>query len=276
MTYDVLGPGALDYLPCRYARSKLVFRGPQRNLQEPYIAFLGGTKTYGRFVQTPFPALVEKRLGKPCVNLGLPNAGIDAFTLDPFVIGALSRADGVVMQVLGAQNMSNRFYTVHPRRNDRFVAPTSLLCSIFPEVDFADFHFTRHLLGHLEKVSAKRFAAVRKELQRAWVARMKLLLRQIPKKSILLWFADRAPAGDDIGKIEDFGIGPLFVTRTMLDQITPHATRLVEAVASPLAISRGTEGMIFGPMEAMAATQMLGPLAHEECAALLIGEIPDP
>ncbi|MDC1223540.1 DUF6473 family protein [Ascidiaceihabitans sp.] len=46
MTYDVLGAGNLDYLPCRYGTSKLLFRGPRRPLKEPYIAFLSGTETY--------------------------------------------------------------------------------------------------------------------------------------------------------------------------------------------------------------------------------------
>ena len=46
MTYDALGAGALDYLPCRYGTSKLLFRGPRRPLKEPYIAFLSGTETY--------------------------------------------------------------------------------------------------------------------------------------------------------------------------------------------------------------------------------------
>lgn len=273
MTYDVLGPGALDYQPCRYANSKLMFRGPQRNLQEPYIAFLGGTKTYGRFIERPFPVLVEECLGTPCVNFGLPNAGIDAFTLDRFVMDAAARADAVVLQITGAQNMSNRFYTVHPRRNDRFVAPSTLLQSIYPEVDFADFHFTRHLLGHLQKVSPDRFAAVRRELQRAWVARMKLLLGQTSRKCILLWFSDRAPEQNDGDSAQMCGVGPLFVTRAMLDQVALDAASLVEVVASAAAMQKGTKGMIFSPFEEMAAAQMLGPFAHEECAARLIGEI---
>ncbi|GLT09028.1 DUF6473 family protein [Sulfitobacter porphyrae] len=273
MTYDVLGPGALDYQPCRYASSKLMFRGPQRNLQEPYIAFLGGTKTYGRFIERPFPALVEEGLRKPCVNFGLPNAGIDAFTLDPFVIDAAARADAVVVQVMGAQNMSNRFYTVHPRRNDRFVGPSPLLQTIYPEVDFADFHFTRHMLGHLHQVSPERFAAVRRELQRAWVARMKLLLGHAGRKCVLLWFSDHAPAEDDGEGMERCGAGPLFITRMMLEQVAADATDLVEVVASAAAVQKGTEGMIFSPLEEMAAAQMLGPQAHEECAARLIGKM---
>ncbi|APE45237.1 hypothetical protein BOO69_01795 [Sulfitobacter alexandrii] len=273
MTYDVLGPGALDYFPCRYGRSKLMFRGPQRDLAEPYIAFLGGTRTYGKFIEMPFPALVEQRIGMPCVNLGQPNAGIDAFVHDRFVTEAAARAEKVVLQVMGAQNMSNRFYTVHPRRNDRFVAPSKLLQAIFPEVDFADFHFTGHLLQRLEKVSPERFAAVRTELQRAWVARMKLLLGQIGKPCLLLWVSDRRPDAVAEQGLKGAGFGPLFVTRKMLDSLRDHAAGLVEVVVSLAAVAAGTEGMVFTPLEELAAQQMLGPMAHAECAAALSHEL---
>ncbi len=54
MTYMKLGQAALDYYPCRYGASKLLFRGPRRRLQGDYVAFLGGTETYGKFIETPF------------------------------------------------------------------------------------------------------------------------------------------------------------------------------------------------------------------------------
>ena len=36
MAYDNPGDGALDYFPCRYGKSKLMFRGPRRRLEAPY------------------------------------------------------------------------------------------------------------------------------------------------------------------------------------------------------------------------------------------------
>ena len=266
MTYDVLGPGPLDYLPCRYAGSKLLFRGPRRSLDASYVAFLGSTETYGKFIETPYPALVEDTLGIPCANFGQINAGIDAFAHDPFVIDAAGRADVTVIQVLGAHNMTNRFYSVHPRRNDRFLQPATLLKTIYREVDFADYHFTRHLLGALVKVSAERFEVVRQELQDAWKARMRLLLNQIGGKTILLWFSERAPDHDRMGP-RRIGTDPLFVTRAMMEEIAPLATEVIEVVASPRACAAGTEGMIFSEMDAPAAAEVMGPIAHAEAAA---------
>ncbi|MDW3181054.1 MULTISPECIES: DUF6473 family protein [unclassified Roseobacter] len=267
MTYDVLGAGALDYMPCRYGHSKLLFRGPERRLDAPYVSFLGGNATYGKFIKAPFPALVESGLGVNCVNFGVANAGVDVLLNDSFLTGACAGAAATVVQIVGAQNLSNRFYTVHPRRNDRFLTASPLLTAIYPEVDFAEFHFTRHMLSSLYTVSRERFAAVRNEVQTAWLARMKLLLKNASSETVLVWFADHAPlhqepAGLDPAKARS----PLFVTREMLEELGPHASRFVEVVATPEATSAGTEGMVFSQMEAMAAAEMLGPKAHGELA----------
>jgi hypothetical protein len=269
MTYDVLGPSALDYLPCRYGTSKLLFRGPRRNLEAPYLAFLGSTETYGKFIEQPFPALVEQRTGRTCVNFGQVNAGVDAFANDSFLMGATARADVTVIQIVGAQNMTNRFYAVHPRRNDRFVSTSALLRTIYREVDFADFHYTRHMLQRLIEVSPERFLTVRAELQQAWLARMRMLLRQVRGKSLLLWFADQAPQPEGSTALADLGADPLFVTREMMEEVSAWATGTVECVISPEARAEGTEGMCFGEMEAQAAAHMLGPKAHAEAAEAL-------
>lgn len=164
MTYDALGAGALDYLPCRYGTSKLLFRGPRRSVKKPYLAFLGGTETYGKFLSNPFPALIEQSLGRTCINLGCVNAGVDVFATDVQVTEMATWADVTVVQLMGAQNMSNRFYTVHPRRNDRFLKPLALLQAIYREVDFAEFNFNKHMLQHLYRHSPGRFETVVDEL----------------------------------------------------------------------------------------------------------------
>jgi hypothetical protein len=61
----------------------------------------------------------------------------------------------------GAQNLSNRLYTVHPRRNDRFLRASGILRTIYRDVDFTEFHFTRHMLDHLRCLSEDRFDIVR-------------------------------------------------------------------------------------------------------------------
>lgn len=270
MSIDVLGSGALDYLPCRYGTSKLSFRGPKRNLKNPYVAFIGGTETYGKFIQEPYAALAEQSLGMTCANFGFLNAGIDVFVRDPFVMEAANKSQVTVIQVMGAQNMTNRFYAVHPRRNDRFVSASKLLGTIYRELDFADYHFTKHLLGDLLTVSPDRFDTVRSELQQAWLARMRLMLGQITGKTVLLWFADHPPVDESDADADKLGSDPLFITCQMIEQIAPLATEMVVVHPSSKAAAAGTKGMIFSEMETVAAQQMLGPQAHVEAADAVV------
>lgn len=267
MAYEKLGATSLDYMPCRYGASKLLFRGPRRRLSGRYAAFLGGTETYGKFIVRPFPALIEARTGAKCVNLGWPNAGIDVFLHDPDVLAVASRAKLVVLQVPAAQNMSNRFYSVHPRRNDRFVEASPMLRAIFREVDFTEFHFTRHMLRHLRHVAPDRFGLVRDELQTAWIARMRLLLHQIGAPVALLWLSAHPPGEE--AECPDITEDPAFVTRAMLEALRPKVLKVIEATASATALAYGTNRMVFSEFEANAAAELLGPAAHEEAADAL-------
>lgn len=270
MSLEAMGAGALDYSPCRYGRSKLLFRGPPRRLDAPYVAFIGGTETYGKFINAPFPALVESTLGVNCVNLGISNAGVDVFVHDDFLVEAARNAVATVVQVVGAQNLTNRFYSVHPRRNDRFLTASPVLKSIYPEVDFSEFHFNRHMLNRLYAVSPERFAVIRAELQNSWVARLQLLLSRIDGKVVVVWFAENAPAsGAAEGGDPAVSRDPLFVTREMLDSLRPAAVEIVEVAASPDAVRAGTKGMVFSEMESLAAQEMMGPRAHGELAQVL-------
>lgn len=274
MTYDVMGAGALNYAPCRYGNSRVLFRGPQRQFDAPYVAFLGGTETYGKFIKSPFPALVECGVGINCINFGITNAGIDVFLNESFVIDAACGAKATVLQIVGAHNMSNRFYSVHPRRNDRFLTPSEVLTQVYPEVDFSEFHFTRHMLKSLHAASPQRFETVQAELQEAWLARMRLLLRKTTGPVYLLWFADQAPHSR-ITKLADplASSCPLFVTREMVDELRVCAAGYIEVIPSAAALAKGTEGMIFSDMETPAAWCLMGPAAHEEAAQRIVAEL---
>lgn len=265
MSFDTLGPGALNYQPCQYGTSKLVFRGPKRALDAEYVVFLGGTNTYGKFIPKPFPDLVEDGLGLSCINMGCPNAGIDLMLNEPVLRDAAARARVTVVQIVSPRNMSNRMYTVHPRRNDRFLKPSELMEQIYREVDFAEFNFTKHMLQQLNKVSADRFRTVVDELRQAWSARMRLLLGQIPGSVVLLWISDHEP-----GKPYDvFGTDPWFVTREMIEDLMAYDAKYVEVVASDEALAAGTEGMVFSELELPVAERLLGPKVHEEAARAL-------
>ena len=268
MAYAFPGEGALDYFPCNYGTSRLTFRGPRRSLDRPYVAFLGGAETYGKFVAEPFADLVEDESGYAAINLGCINAGPDVYLAEPEVIRIAHGAEAVVLQIMGAANLSNRYYSVHPRRNDRFIAATPLLSALYREVDFTEFHFTRHMLTTLQTVSKDRFEMVAEDLRRTWVARMAELLGQLPARTVLLWMADAPPlARGQRGTLRD---EPVLVDRAMVAEIVPRAGAYVEAVTSPGARLASLDGMAFAALEALAAAALPGPSVHREVAAQLV------
>jgi len=258
--------GALDYFPCHYGMSRLTFRGPRRDLDGEYIAMLGGSETYGRFVIAPFPALVEEQLGVPVANLGYPNAGPDVYLGDRGVAEVAGAAHLAVVQVMGAQNQTNRFYTVHPRRNDRFVAATPALRAMYRDVDFTEFHFTRHLIHALWSKGPERFAPVAAELKALWVVRMKGILSRLPQRRVLLWTANNPPPDG----LQGPEVEPMFVDRAMIGALRPHVAAYVEHVASPSALAEGVQSMRFTPAEEHAAQELPGPAIHREAAEALI------
>lgn len=266
MTYSERGKSGLEYYPCRYGQSKMLYRGPRRSLKDDYVAFLGGTETYGRFIRTPFPALVEKVLRKPCVNFGALNAGLDLYLNDPTAMDAAQRARATVIQIMAAQNMSNRYYMVHPRRNDRFLRASTKLQDLYPEVDFTDFNFNRHMLSHLRKISEDRFETVVSELRMAWLSRMKHILTVLRQPVYLMWFAQSAPSQTPVTDVEG---EPLFIDRQMIEALRPRCAGIIEVTISDEALKSGTEGMVFNEFEACAAQELLGPRAHEDAADAL-------
>ncbi len=139
-----------------------------------------------------------------------------------------------------------------------------MLVSIYPEVDFTNFHFNKHMLTDLRTLSAERYWIVEQEIREAWIARMCTLLSRISGRVILVWISRRSP-----NDLERVLTDPMHVTGEMLELVAPHATDYIEIVLSQDALTNRTDGMIFSQMEAPAAREMLGPKAHVEIADAL-------
>lgn len=268
MAYAFRGAGALDYLPCQYGTSRLIFRGPQCDLKADYLACLGGTMTYGKFIPFPYPSLLEEALDIQVVNLGCVNAGPEVFFQERELTAIASGAKACVVQITGAGNQTNKYYSVHPRRNDRFVAASPLLRALYGSVDFTEISFTRHLLATLQAHSPQSFEVVAQALREAWVVRMKDLLRRLTCPTILLWVAETPPPAS--GRQAQILNDPILIDQDMITAIRPLASAYVELIPSAEARREGVEGMAFGPMEAPAAATLPGPAVHYETATLLL------
>lgn len=252
-----LGAGVLDYAPCRYGQSRIVFRGPPCDLSGPYVAMLGGSATFGKHVARPFPALVQDALTLPVANLGTLNGGPDVYLCDLATLQIAARARLAVVQVTGAEGLSNPLYTVHSRRNDRFLAATPALRALYPQVDFTEIHFTRHLLQVLRRQDPARFPTVVGILQDHWLTRMRELLSRLPRP-LFLWLMPDDPDHD-----------PLFIEPPMIDALRPLA-RILPFGPSPQARTRG---MTIPGSEAPRAACLPGPAVHAEIAACLVTAI---
>jgi hypothetical protein len=235
------------------------------DLSGPYVAMLGGSQTFGKYVERPYPQMVEQALGQPVVNLGGLNAGPDFYLSDPGTLEIAANARVAVVQITGAEALSNPFYTVHSRRNDRFVAASPALQALFPGVDLTEIHFTRHLLQVLERKDAGAFAELVAGLKTAWLARMRVLLRHLPSSRILLWLADDPPplAADRLDP------APPFIDRALLEALRSEVSDLVIATPSARARAMAPFDRIYPDTEAAQAACLPGAAAHAEIASRL-------
>ncbi len=248
---------------CRYPGSRLIFRGPPADLSRPEVVCLGGAETYGRFLPVSYPERVSKALRKNVINFGVVNAGIDSFMKDPLLRQVSRKAELVVLETPGAENLSNRFYRVHPRRNDRFLGATSLMRRVFPGVDFTDFAFTGHMIQTVQERSPERFDLLIDELQKAWVARMLSFLDEIGPHVELLWLSQREMTGDHM-------MAPHFVTADMVDKLRPALRGVTEVVVSKKEVDEGQQTMVVSRGHEAAAKCMLGPLAQMRAATAVM------
>ena len=267
MSFENRPQTPLDYQSVSYPGSMAEFRGPASDLTQKQVVCIGGTETFGRFVQTPFSALLSAALERPVANLGAMNAGLELILNDAAIHEALTAADQVVLQVTGAHLMTNRFYRVHPRRNDRFLRASSALSTVYRNTDFTEFHFVRHMLSVLSVDSAERFAIVMRELQEAWVARMKAVISRVDVPVHLLWMAQSSPAARRADL--DNGTDPLFITEAMLKEVMDVASTLTICTATEEEMAMPTEGMVFSPREIAAAKVLPGPAQHDRAADML-------
>ncbi|MCL4675279.1 MAG: hypothetical protein KJZ59_04455 [Pararhodobacter sp.] len=112
--------------------------------------------------------------------------GVDYHLADRTLSDAAAQARAFVLVLPPLGNLNNPYYSVHPRRNDRFVAARQPLKALYPEVDFAPMAFTGHVLGTLAATCPARFSEVRRILIGAWCDRMQTLLSRLPTPGVLI------------------------------------------------------------------------------------------
>ncbi len=261
----------IDYCTYRFGRSRQRFRGPQPDLAKPYISFIGGSETFGKFVESPFPQRIETALDFTCANWGTPGAGPSFFLKDPVILEGCSNSKLCVVSVMGAVAMSNRLYSVFKRRNSRVRSTSASLRAMFPNLDLGEYRFAHNMLRQMFYDNPANFKVLEIELREAWVARMRELLDEIETTRILFWISERTPEERMLSNDrETFVTHPAFVDRQMLEAVAPMADLVVEYVPQ-----KGTETIANYPEKDRPAIPVPGQMMHSQAADILSGPIRD-
>lgn len=130
----------------------------------------------------PLLERVVRRLLSPQAQI----EGVDSRLNDSVLIDRAGLAHAFVMLLPPLGNQGNPLYSVHPRRNDRFLAARAMLKALFPEIDFTEFDFTGHMLGTLAATCPERFSETRRILRQSWIDKMASLLAELPERGVLL------------------------------------------------------------------------------------------
>ena len=213
------------YTLCQYSGSRHFFRGPAKALSAPYVAILGGSLSFGKEVKKTYTEGIETLTGMAGVNLAIPQSGPDAYLAEKSILNIARGAVACVIELGGVQNCSNAFYKTHPRRNDRFIAPTPALVALYPDVDFTNIHFTRHLLKTLFLTDADRFADVKRTLTDNWLEKIEQLINHVQVPSILIW----PQASDAL----DLNSDAMFITQPEIDILSGFSHKVVRIQSDP-------------------------------------------
>lgn len=195
------------------------FRGPIPDLQQPYIACIGGAQTMGRFVHRPYPEQLAEQLDLPCLNLGLGGAG-PRYALSPPVLGLLQRAQLCVVQMFSGRSASNALFdnSKGGRNYGRRVSNDAW-------VSFEDFF--KSIMVRQDRALLERTVF---ETREDYAFYMKALGEVIGKPTVLLWLSRRAPDYQP-DWTRQFGIlnhYPQLIDRPTVDAIRPSYAGFVE------------------------------------------------
>lgn len=252
---------------CDYGHPRARFRGPECDFRRRHIAYLGGRETMGRFMGQPFSVMVEQATGYGALNLGQNNAGVEFFARFQGLDQLTRRASHVVIEISSAALQSNRYYRVHPVRNDR-ITSISEECGLGEAI--GDAHFIRHFLSTAAQDNPHLFTKLRRHLAAHWVLKMQNLIAQFQVPVHLLWFSPKSP--DNVSHAP-LAADPLFVDRTMLNALWPHVENLIEVPLTHQTRVEEDPQLEFTVDQAAAAGQMLGQAAHYRATRAIVDSL---
>jgi Domain of unknown function (DUF6473)/Sulfotransferase family len=215
------------YLPGTAANAQSLVRGPiPADLAGGFIACLGGAHTFGRFIEHPYPILLQRQLGIPILNLGHGGGKPEFYLQSKGFIDVINKAQCAVIQVMSARGSPNRF--LKPRSYAHNMMTVAEGISIDKNPVFVDGAY-RALLKQLEP---EKMREAINETRAHWLAEMGNLLDRIVVPKLLFWFSVRTPAYVEGFNDVDALLGdyPQFVTDEMIEKLKPKVQAYIECV----------------------------------------------
>ena len=242
-------------------------RGPLPNLNEPYVAFVGGAQTFARFVAEPFANLVAKHLGLGCLNLGLGGAG-PRWPADARVLPILQRAKLVVVQCFAGRSASNSLFDNGStgRNSGRYLFTGD--CLTYEQ--FLDEVMARQDLSLLQRVV--------RETRDDYACSMRHLGHCLSVPTVLLWLGRRRPEytidwRHRHGILNHF---PQLLDRAVVDRVRPFFRGYVECASEQGLPQRlwpavqAVDGTVLGADGYLRNEYYPSPEMHQQAADLLL------
>ncbi len=229
--YQQADKNFVDYRLGLHPQFPLPFRdGATLNPLGLNIAYIGAAQTFGRFVEHPFPKLLQQPIGAKAINLGFAGVGPKFFLEHQYLIELANSTDAVIIQIMSGRSTQNskiRYIDGHwkgsstmidAQKNEKVYAEDAWERIVSSSsLDEIDFLINQTMSNYIDEYVE--------------------LLTSIKKPKILLWFSTDSP--DRSLNIKQTplsfnslaGSYPHFITRNQIEKISVYADHYVEVIA---------------------------------------------
>ena len=219
----------VDYKVKAAGDTPIFVRGPliSRQSQKKYGVCLGAASTFGRFVNQPYPRLLQTHLKLPVINLGYGGAQPSLYLEDKGLLEIVNNAEFAVIEVMSARGYPNSIFD-NRDHHSAFLKRRDISDEPF---DFSDNVYRNWLRRNSDNGRPKE---VLFETRQAYMTAFSNLLSAIRPPKILFWFSQRRPAYSlDLRTLRGFmGKFPHFVDETMVNDLRKQCDTYVEVVST--------------------------------------------
>lgn len=161
-----------------YYYKKMEFRGEEPNLNKEFIACLGSAHTFGRYIERPFPDLLQDNLNMQVLNLGRPAGQPYLCCTENNLLDLVNKSKLCIIQVFSARFSNNS--------EVRYIGHNHF------EYNGTEIPTMEYWKGKLSKYNNNAEKMIQESIE-TYIKDMKELFDKIKVPKILFWFSKRKP-----------------------------------------------------------------------------------